>query len=54
MSKKCKKNLFLKGDEIAKFKLGSTVVTLFSKNIFLEKLNIKDKINIGEKIANIY
>ncbi|OQM34174.1 archaetidylserine decarboxylase [bacterium endosymbiont of Pedicinus badii] len=50
--KKNKKNFLKKGQEIAKFEFGSTVISLFSKRIAFEKSIICNKyIKMGEKIA---
>ena len=48
-----KPHSFSKGEEIARFEMGSTVVLLFEKNFILPTNNIEGEIQYGQKIGEI-
>ena len=48
--------VLLKGDEMGRFKLGSTVINLFARNkvIFSESLEAETKTRLGQPLATPY
>ena len=48
--------VLLKGDEMGRFKLGSTVINLFAKNkvMLSESLEAEAKTRLGQPLASIF